>query len=102
MLASCVALAWDAITSGDRAEATGRGAAMARSHRGPVGRGPGPVEEIAGGLKDPAIPCSCDAHVRLFKEAFPRVSSVAVLWHDLSNPSTASLLSELRGFTFDS
>jgi len=32
----------------------------------------------------------------LLKEAFPQISRVAVLWHGLSNPSTASVLNELR------
>jgi putative tryptophan/tyrosine transport system substrate-binding protein len=32
--------------------------------------------------------------LELLKEAFPQISRVAVLWHGLSNPSTASLLKE--------
>jgi len=32
----------------------------------------------------------------LLKETFPKISRVAVIWHDLSNPFTASQLSELR------
>jgi ABC-type uncharacterized transport system substrate-binding protein len=32
----------------------------------------------------------------LLREAFPRVSRVAVLWHDVSNPYTTSQLAELR------
>jgi ABC-type uncharacterized transport system substrate-binding protein len=33
--------------------------------------------------------------LELLKEAFPQISRVAVLWHGLSNPSTAALLKEL-------
>ncbi len=33
--------------------------------------------------------------LELLKEAFPQISRVAVLWHGLSNPSTASILKEL-------
>ena len=33
--------------------------------------------------------------LELLKEAFPQLSRVAVLWHGLSNPSTASILKEL-------
>src|SRR5438309_5449488 len=34
--------------------------------------------------------------LELLKEAFPQISRVAFLWHNLSNPSTASLLKESR------
>ena len=41
-------------------------------------------------------PVLAGKRLELLKEAFPRVSRVAVLWHDLSNPYTASQLRELR------
>ena len=34
--------------------------------------------------------------LELLKDAFPQVSRVAVIWHELSNPFTASQLKELR------
>jgi len=33
--------------------------------------------------------------LELLRDAFPQISRVAVLWHGLSNPSTAALLKEL-------
>jgi putative tryptophan/tyrosine transport system substrate-binding protein len=40
-------------------------------------------------------PVLAGKRLELLKEAFPRISRVVVLWHGLSNPSTASSLEEL-------
>jgi putative tryptophan/tyrosine transport system substrate-binding protein len=35
--------------------------------------------------------------LELLKEAFPEITRAAILWHDVTNPYTASQLSELKG-----